>query len=341
MPKILQHRRDTTSGLANTLGAEGEFFYDTETKTIVVMDGTTTGGTVLAKQQDVAEVSSTLATVSSDLFTILSAPATDTTLGLVKPDATSIVIVGDALSVSSDLTLSSLTVRGSKVGGLRVSAVVLTTGTTYTPNPNLAQALVIATGGGGGGGGSDGADTGSGSGGGGGGAGGTAIRTYTLGELGSTVSYAIGAAGGAGANTGTAGTTGGTTTFTPSGAGTVLTANGGGVGGATGAPAVGAAVYGGPGGAASGGIMNILGGDGDSGVGDDVAEISIGGGGGASYWGGGGAGGTAQAAGLKAGLDAEAFGSGGGGGAAIDTTVGGAGGVGKAGVIYILEYLTL
>lgn len=50
MAKILQFRRDTTAGLATTLGAEAEFFYDTTKKTIVVMDGTTTGGVTLARE---------------------------------------------------------------------------------------------------------------------------------------------------------------------------------------------------------------------------------------------------------------------------------------------------
>jgi hypothetical protein len=58
MPKILQHRRDSTSALTTILGAEGEFFMDTEKKTIVVMDGTTTGGTVLAKEEELLAVSS-------------------------------------------------------------------------------------------------------------------------------------------------------------------------------------------------------------------------------------------------------------------------------------------
>jgi hypothetical protein len=65
MPRILQHRRDTTAGLADTLGAEGEFFYDTEKKTIVTMDGTTTGGTVLATAPELNAVSSVAASAAS------------------------------------------------------------------------------------------------------------------------------------------------------------------------------------------------------------------------------------------------------------------------------------
>ena len=81
MPRILQHRRDTTSALATVVGAEGEFFMDTELKTIVVMDGVTTGGTVLAKQTDLNTISSNLNTVSSNLNTVSSVAATRASTG--------------------------------------------------------------------------------------------------------------------------------------------------------------------------------------------------------------------------------------------------------------------
>jgi hypothetical protein len=44
MAKTLQFRRDTTANLASVTGSVGELFVDTTKKTVVVMDGYTTGG---------------------------------------------------------------------------------------------------------------------------------------------------------------------------------------------------------------------------------------------------------------------------------------------------------
>lgn len=48
MPKILQFRRGTTPEISTVVGAVGELFVDTTKKTVVVHDGETVGGTVLA-----------------------------------------------------------------------------------------------------------------------------------------------------------------------------------------------------------------------------------------------------------------------------------------------------
>lgn len=48
MAKTLQHRRGTTAELASVTGAIGEIFMDTTKNTLVVMDGSTTGGHPLA-----------------------------------------------------------------------------------------------------------------------------------------------------------------------------------------------------------------------------------------------------------------------------------------------------
>ena len=50
MAKTLQHRRDTTVNLGSEAGAIGEFFMDTTKNTVVVMDGSTTGGHPLATE---------------------------------------------------------------------------------------------------------------------------------------------------------------------------------------------------------------------------------------------------------------------------------------------------
>ena len=50
MAKTLQFRRDTTANLASVTGSVGEIFIDTTKKTVVVMDGTTSGGFPLELQ---------------------------------------------------------------------------------------------------------------------------------------------------------------------------------------------------------------------------------------------------------------------------------------------------
>jgi hypothetical protein len=112
MPRILQHRRDSTSGLANTLGAEGEFFYDITNKTIVVMDGTTTGGTVLAKVADLSAVSSTVASVSSTVASVSSTVASvSSTLASVSSTVSALTVT--VSSLSSRVNYSSWTIRQS------------------------------------------------------------------------------------------------------------------------------------------------------------------------------------------------------------------------------------
>ena len=53
MAQILQHRRNTTTGLQNERGSVGEILIDTTKNTVVVMDGATNGGTPLAKESDI------------------------------------------------------------------------------------------------------------------------------------------------------------------------------------------------------------------------------------------------------------------------------------------------
>jgi hypothetical protein len=50
MAKTLQFRRDTTANLASVTGSVGEIFIDTTKDTVVVMDGSTTGGFPLQKE---------------------------------------------------------------------------------------------------------------------------------------------------------------------------------------------------------------------------------------------------------------------------------------------------
>ena len=62
MPRIIQFRRGTTSGLSTVLGAAGELFVDTSLVTMVVHDGVTTGGTTLARNADLTSLSSNVNT---------------------------------------------------------------------------------------------------------------------------------------------------------------------------------------------------------------------------------------------------------------------------------------
>jgi hypothetical protein len=60
MAKTLQFRRDTTANLASVTGAEGEIFIDLTKDTVVVMDGSTSGGFPLATESYVGTAISNL-----------------------------------------------------------------------------------------------------------------------------------------------------------------------------------------------------------------------------------------------------------------------------------------
>jgi hypothetical protein len=94
MAKIVQHRRGTTSSLSTILGLAGEIFVDTSLVTIFVHDGVTTGGTRLARFNDIA------------------VPATSSSLGTVRADGTSILVTSGVISVNPYLQTSSLTYGG-------------------------------------------------------------------------------------------------------------------------------------------------------------------------------------------------------------------------------------
>jgi len=212
------------------------------------------------------------------------------------------------------------------LGGNRMRIRTLTTSGSYAKPAYLKQALVIAVGGGGGGG---GGQTGAGGqGGAGGGGGGAAVKLYDADDLDASEAYVIGA-GGTGGGTGTNGTAGGDTTFKG------LTGGGGSEGRSSSQIA---AAY--TGGTATGGDLNVRGGNGHHGLGQDAgsaADDSIGGmGGSAGYIGcaGGGEVGEEFATTGKAGTG---FGSGGGGGAGSASNPR-SGGAGAAGVVMIREY---
>lgn len=153
-----------------------------------------------------------------------------------------------------------LVISGASFKSINIS--VLTATGTYTPTAGMVSCIVelVAPGGGGAGCTSTGGNMGIG---GPGGAGGYSKKSYTAEEIGAS-GAAVLPAGGAGGTAGNSGTSGSNATFTPSGSGTVITANGG-VGGValnTQPIANSISVAGGAGGSASGGDVNILGGNG-------------------------------------------------------------------------------
>ena len=233
---------------------------------------------------------------------------------------------------SSQLTGALPAIDGSALtgvgGGLQSMQVFTTAGSnTWTKPAGISKVRVYVTGaGGGGGGGNDSWNSG-----GGGGAGGTAIEIIDVSSV-SSVTVTVGT-GGNGGTGGVGGSDGSSSSF-----GTYCTANGG-EGGAQ--PWNAASGEKGNGGTATGGDLNLIGGDGGSGGGGDIKDESPSGAvGGASYWGGGGQNGASASttnATQYAGKDGRAYGSGGGGG---DNDSGNSysGGDGAHGIVVVEEY---
>lgn len=194
--------------------------------------------------------------------------------------------------------------------GLKSMQVFSTAGTfTWTKPVGIRKVKVIVTGGGGGGGSTDNDDQAAG-----GGAGATAIKLIDVSSV-SSVSVTVGA----GKTGNTNGQSNAVVYGNASSFGAYCTAGGG-------ANSGGQWSIGGYGGNASGGDVNIPGGDGCGGSIDVNAYTLLAAGtGGASYWGSGGAGNIRNNAGL--GRNGRAPGSGGGGGAISTSSMNGADGI--------------
>lgn len=209
---------------------------------------------------------------------------------------------------------------------LFISDVVIQTFTangTYTPTAGMKKCLAICVGGGGGGGGGVNTD----SAGGGGGGGGTAIKLFTAADIGASKTVHVGAAGAVSA-------AGGASHLGADGS-EIVNASGGGGGTAGTGWTSGVYLYatGGAGGVGTLGDLNIAGEPGETGVIFD-GTYGIGGVGGCSKFGGNGLGPAINTAGAVGGN----YGAGGGGGHASSSTDK-AGGVGKIGIVYIIEFL--
>jgi len=117
MPRVIQQRRGSTSGISSILGAAGELFVDTSLVTVVVHDGVTTGGTTLARNADLTNLSSVTATnlasltsstnsSISYLSSVAATKATNTSYGIVKGNTTSILINNGTVTLGSSITAS-------------------------------------------------------------------------------------------------------------------------------------------------------------------------------------------------------------------------------------------
>ena len=203
---------------------------------------------------------------------------------------------------------------------------------TWTKPAGLSHIEVECVGGGGGGGGTDTTGTGEYAAGGGGGGGGYARKLYTAAQLPSSVEVTVGSGGGSAS-------AGGASYFLSAAQASAasldrLTANGGGAGEQGDDIATSSALSssGGAGGTASGGDINVTGGDGPNGrgIGGSLIGPTMGG---TSFFTGSARGGFTGAGG-----DGDTPGGGGGGATALASASARSGGTGGAGVVIVTEY---
>lgn len=276
------------------------------------------------------------------LKTTFATVATNSVLGVVKPDGTIITVTGGAITVpqSTSSVFGVVKPDGTSItaaagvfsavpAGRWIKTTVWTAGATFTTQASTRTIFVRIVGGGGGGGGCSWASSNDAMGGG-GASGGYAEKTFTV--TGSTgYSTTFGSAGLAGANTGGTGGTGGDSTIVVSGV--TVTAKGGlgGVGMATGLTLL--TVAGGAGVVPTNGDLNVPGSPGEHGT-RLSGILGNSGGGGSNPLGSGGVGKSVATGG--AGAAGTGFGGGGGGGCSISAAV--TGGAGTAGAMIIDEY---
>lgn len=164
--------------------------------------------------------------------------ATDMDLAAEFKGATTFVIGGTVnagrtytetatvVTVGTDPVTFSLT--GDAAGSTTIVTQTFAANGTYTPTTGMVSCIVEIVGGGGGAGGcADSANAGTGSSGSGGG---YCRKSYSAAEIGATAAVVIGAVANGGAAGNNNGTAGNNSTFTPAGAGAILTASGGGAG---------------------------------------------------------------------------------------------------------------
>jgi len=218
---------------------------------------------------------------------------------------------------------SGANVTWADAGGGLTSTQVFTASGTYTKPAGINKIRVFVTGAGA----SGGMGTSNYNAGGGGGAGATAIEFIDVSSLSSTVAVTVGQGGAIVNSASTNGNDGGSSSF-----GSYCT----GGGGVRGAHADQSGLC--DGGTATGGDINIRGGDGGVPAGGNSTDMRMVASGGSSYWGGGGKGAKPNTSltGATKGQAGKAYGSGGGGGYYDGSNYDS--GAGKDGLVYIEEY---
>lgn len=218
---------------------------------------------------------------------------------------------------------------------LTVTTQVFNAGSsTYTPTTGMAYCIVEIVGGGGAGGSSSG-QAGQGSGGAGGGGAGYCRKLYTSTLIGANAAVVVGAGGTAGAAGANPGGDGADSTFTPAGAGVVLTAAKGTGGGAgTKSASINTSGNGGTGGTGTNGDINIRGEFGNVGWALATGTLTAAGSGGASFFATPGR--SFVTTSDSAGTTGLNFGGGGGASASIGTDQ--QGGNGSNGICIVTEF---
>lgn len=294
---------------ASLTASNGGIFYSTSTAG-AILAGTATARQMLQSGASAAPAWSTStwpATTTANR--ILYSSATNT-VGEITSAASS-VLTTDGSSVPSFTTLANLGINANLVKTVKIQVFTTTGSQTYTPSSGLIDALVEICGGGGSGGGCSGGTAGQSAASAGGGGGGYCRKLYTAALIGASATVVIGAGGAAATAGNNNGNAGGDSTFTPAGAGAVLTAHGGSAGTACAKSASAQLITGVSGGTGVNGDVNISGQYSGYGATQAAAALALAGDGGDSYFGFGGRGATNTVAATRdAGRPPSGFGSG-------------------------------
>lgn len=99
MSKQIQFRRGSATEHANFIGANGEITVDTTNKTLRVHDGETAGGTILAKQSELPDISNADYVVETQL------PTTENNYTWYRKYKSGWVEIGGVITGSKTVTL--------------------------------------------------------------------------------------------------------------------------------------------------------------------------------------------------------------------------------------------
>ena len=118
MAKTLVFRNGPTTTIATIVGTQAELFVDTTLNTVVVMNGVTSGGTTLARNADLTNLTSSTNSSIAYLSSVASTKATSSTFGIMRTDGTSLLAVaGLVIPASSSNGFGARTVSTSAPSG--------------------------------------------------------------------------------------------------------------------------------------------------------------------------------------------------------------------------------